>query len=521
MYLLNNLRLAPRMAFGFGSVLLMLAVVVTLAAVRFRAVDAATDALVNDAWVKADAVTQLDAATRANGTRTLELLLTTDAARMGELRSRIQRNRERADDALQTLQQRVHLAEGRQLLAEIVTLRTQYVESFSRIDADVAADHRDQALERSRRETLPLLERLQERTGVLARLQGRIAKDAGRSVHESVQTDLVTVVSIGLAALALGAAFAWGLSRSITRPLQSALGIARRIAAGDLTVHIDAARRDEIGDLLRAMRDMNAGLAAVVGTVRANAESVACASSQIARGNLDLSQRTEEQASALQQTAASMEQLNSTVQQNADNARQADRMAQNASQVAGRGGDAVTRVVGTMQGIQDGSRRIGDIIGTIDGIAFQTNILALNAAVEAARAGEEGRGFAVVAAEVRSLAQRSAAAAREIKGLITANLEQVEQGSALAADAGATMNEVVLAIRRVSEIVGEISAASSEQSTGVGQVGEAVSQMDQVTQQNASLVEESAAAAESLRVQAGQLVQAVSTFRLQARPWRP
>ncbi len=256
-------------------------------------------------------------------------------------------------------------------------------------------------------------------------------------------------------------------------------------------------RADEVGELLQAMRDMNGALADVVGTVRGNAESVATASSQIAQGNLDLSQRTEEQASALQQTAASMEQLSSTVQQNAANARQANQLAQGASQVAGQGGDAVAQVVSTMERIHEGSRRIGDIIGTIDGIAFQTNILALNAAVEAARAGEQGRGFAVVAGEVRSLAQRSAAAAREIKSLISANVEQVEAGSTLVQNAGATMGEVVAAIRRVSQIVEEISVASTEQSTGVGQVGEAVTQMDQATQQNAALVEEMAAAARS------------------------
>ncbi len=516
MQLINNLRLGVRMALGFGSVLLLLAFVVGMSAIRFSEMDRATDSLVNEAWAKSEAVKDLDAATRANGTRTLELLLTTDATRRAELRARIEANRARASAAIEQLHKRVRLPQGRQLLAEIVVLRSAYVDSFRQVDAEVRAGSTDAAVERSRTQTIPLLDRLQERTGALAQLQGHIARQAGEEMHAAVQSDLITILALGAGALLVGVAFAWGLSRSITRPVHAALDLARRVAAGDLTTETDTVRRDELGDLLRAMGDMRQKLASVVGTVRGNAESVACASSQIARGNLDLSQRTEEQASALQQTAASMEQLSSTVQQNADNARQANQLAQNASQVAGRGGDAVAKVVVTMQGIHDGARRIGDIIGTIDGIAFQTNLLALNASVEAARAGEQGRGFAVVAGEVRSLAQRSAAAAREIKSLISANLEQVEQGGHLVTDAGATMNQVVAAIRRVSDIVGEISAASAEQSTGVGQVGEAVSQMDQVTQQNAALVEESAAAADSLRLQAEQLVSSVATFRLQA-----
>ncbi|MFO1337065.1 MAG: methyl-accepting chemotaxis protein [Burkholderiaceae bacterium] len=513
MQLLNNLRLGTRMSLGFGGVLLMLALVVGLSVARFRAVDAATDNLVNESWVKAEAVKDLEAATRANGTRTLEMLITTEPSRLAELRARIEKNRARASAAIETLQKLVQRPEGKQLLAEIVTLRGQYVESFTRIDAEVAAGRREAAIDLSHRETVPLLEQLQQRTMALAQLQSRIAKDAGESVHTTVQADQTRLLSLGLVAMGLGALCAWGLTRSITGPIRTALGIARQIASGDLTAKIEVDRRDEVGDLLQAMRDMNESLVAVVGSVRGNAESVATASSQIAQGNLDLSQRTEEQASALQQTAASMEQLGSTVQQNADNAQQANQMALSASQVASQGGEAVAKVVCTMQGIHEGSRRIGDIIGTIDGIAFQTNILALNAAVEAARAGEQGRGFAVVATEVRSLAQRSAEAAREIKRLILSNVEQVETGSRLVEDAGATMDRVVAAIRRVSDIVGEISAASTEQSTGVGQVGEAVGQMDLVTQQNAALVEESAAAA-SLRAQAEQLVRAVSAFRL-------
>ena len=322
---------------------------------------------------------------------------------------------------------------------------------------------------------------------------------------------------IGGSLIALLVAITLGIinTRAITSPLQQALALTKAVANGDLRTDIRVAGRDETAQLLNALKTMQTNLAEVVGGVRHNAEGVASASAQIAQGNADLSRRTEDQASALEETAASMEELGSTVRQNADNARQANQLAQGASSVAARGGEVVSQVVHTMKGINDSSRRIADILGVIDGIAFQTNILALNAAVEAARAGEQGRGFAVVASEVRSLAQRSADAAKEIKGLISASVERVEQGSALVDQAGTTMAEIVTAIRHVSDIMAEISAASDEQSTGVRQVGEAVAQMDQTTQQNAALVEESSAAAEGLKDQAQQLVQAVSIFKLQ------
>ena len=304
------------------------------------------------------------------------------------------------------------------------------------------------------------------------------------------------------------------LALSLTRPLARALRHAEQVADGDLRSRVHVIGRNEIAQLLQALDRMSDRLTTVVSKVRANSESVATASAEIAQGNQDLSQRTEQQASALEETAASMEQLGSTVKQNADNARQANQLAMNASSVAVQGGDVVGQVVETMKGINDSSRKIVDIISVIDGIAFQTNILALNAAVEAARAGEQGRGFAVVASEVRGLAQRSAAAAKEIKQLISVSVERVEQGTALVDRAGTTMTEIVSSIKRVTDIMGEISAASAEQSTGVAQVGEAVSQMDQATQQNSALVEESAAAAESLKGQAHQLVQVVAVFKL-------
>ena len=323
-----------------------------------------------------------------------------------------------------------------------------------------------------------------------------------------------------LIAVALGALLAFTVTRSIVRPVQRGKEAAENIADGDLTHPIEANGNDETGQLLQALATMQSRLASIVGNVRHNAEGVATASTEIASGNNDLSARTEQQASALQETAASMEQLGSTVRQNADNARQANQLAMSASTVAQQGGDVVAEVVTTMKGINDSSKKIADIISVIDGIAFQTNILALNAAVEAARAGEQGRGFAVVAGEVRSLAQRSAEAAKEIKGLIGTSVERVERGTALVDKAGATMSEVVASIRRVTDIMSEISAASSEQSQGVSQVGEAITQMDQATQQNAALVEQSAAAADSLKTQAGQLVDAVAVFRLSAHAAR-
>ena len=318
-------------------------------------------------------------------------------------------------------------------------------------------------------------------------------------------TVLATVLALYLGTL---------IVRGITRPLIQATRIAEAVSQGDLSQTITWQGRDEIASLLQALSDMQAGLSAVVSNVRKGSEGVATASSEIAQGNHDLSARTESQASALEQTAASMEQLSAAVKQNADSAMQVNQLAKNASTVAIKGGEVVAQVVNTMKDINDSSRKISDIISVIDGIAFQTNILALNAAVEAARAGEQGRGFAVVASEVRSLAGRSANAAKEIKSLINTSVERVEQGTALVDQAGTTMNEVVSSIRRVTDIVGEISLASNEQASGVAQVGEAVIQMDQVTQQNAALVEQMAAAASSLRSQSQDLVQAVAVFKI-------
>ena len=351
----------------------------------------------------------------------------------------------------------------------------------------------------------------------LQKLIGMNAKGAQQS-SETAEAAYVSARTVVITALVISIAMALLMSRllirSITVPLRRAVEVADAVADGDLRQAVDAQGADEAAQLMRALDRMRQGLTHTVSRVRANAESVSTASSEIAQGNADLSQRTEEQASALQETAATMSELASTVRSNADNARQADQLARSASDAARQGGSAVGDVVDTMRGISDSSRKIADIIGTIDGIAFQTNILALNAAVEAARAGEQGRGFAVVAGEVRTLAQRSADAAKEIKHLITHSVEQVERGSQQVDTAGNSMQSLVQAIQRVTDIVGEISTASVEQADGVGQVEQAVSQMDQVTQQNAALVEESAAAAESLNQQAQQMVEIVSVFRV-------
>ena len=322
------------------------------------------------------------------------------------------------------------------------------------------------------------------------------------------------VVAMIAAAIGLAALLGISIARAITVPLRQAVGLAEAVAGGDLTRQIDASGRDETAQLQRALGAMVANLRTIVAEVRGGVESVGTASNQIATGNIDLSQRTEEQAANLQQTAASMEQITSTVRQNADNASAASQLAASAREVARRGGAAVDQVVGTMAGISTSSSRIADIVGVIDGIAFQTNLLALNAAVEAARAGEQGRGFAVVAGEVRALAQRSGQAAREIKALIAQSVGQVDDGARQVAEAGETMRHIVAEVQRVDDLVSAISAASQEQTRGIEQVGQAVAQLDQVTQQNAALVEESAAAADSMRVQAGHLSQAVAAFKV-------
>jgi len=343
--------------------------------------------------------------------------------------------------------------------------------------------------------------------------QSSVQKADALSTHTKANITLALLV---VAALGLGIGAAVIITRSIVVPIQQAVQVASTVAEGDLTARIDVRGKDETAQLLQALKHMNDGLVAVVSKVRQSSDSIATGSTQIAAGTVDLSQRTEEQASNLEETAASMEELTSTVRTNAETAHQASELADSAAKAAANGGAVVQQVIETMDGISQSSKKIADIIGVIDGIAFQTNILALNAAVEAARAGEQGRGFAVVASEVRALAQRSAGAAKEIKLLISDSVEKVDAGSRQVNDAGKSMEEIVNQVQRVNRLIGEISSATGEQSSGINQVGDAVTQLDQVTQQNAALVEESAAAADSLKHQAGELLQAVSVFKLAA-----
>ena len=340
---------------------------------------------------------------------------------------------------------------------------------------------------------------------------GQASYDASSAIYKSSR---VWIILLCVVSVSLGLALALWIAGVISRPLQAAVRIAKTVAAGDLSIDIRADTKDETGQLLQALKEMNANLLSVVREVRQGTDAIATASTQIATGNMDLSARTESQAGSLEETASSMEELTSTVKHNSDNARQANQLAQSATEVAQRGGDVVSRVVNTMDSINVSSKKIVDIISVIDGIAFQTNILALNAAVEAARAGEQGRGFAVVASEVRNLAQRSASAAKEIKILIDDSVTQVVQGTRLVAEAGATMQDVVTSVQRVNDVISEITSASAEQSAGIDQINNAIIDIDEITQQNAALVEEAAAAAASLQEQADNLSRVVSVFKL-------
>ncbi len=460
---------------------------------------------------------------RAIGVRDM-VLVRTDADRQAAKAMAVQANEELATKLKALKDEAAHAPDAsdrdRALVDEIDKVEAQYRPVAEAIVRLASSGQHDEAIDKMNTDCRPLLAALL--TAAKAYISYGDVR-AKRDVQLAFST-YTTQRSELMAISAFATLFAITVGWLITRRMMASLGgepadlgsAAQRVAQGDLRP-VSGADAAPTGSVLASMGAMRDQLVGLIGQVKTSAESIATASTQIAQGNLDLSQRTEEQATSLQEAAASMEQLGATVRHTADNAKQANHLALGASAVALKGGSVVAEVVSTMNGINDSSKKIADIIGVIDGIAFQTNILALNAAVEAARAGDQGRGFAVVASEVRSLAQRSAEAAKEIKTLISTSVARVEQGSRLVDQAGVTMDEIVQAIQRVATIMAEISKASGEQSDGVGQVGEAVSQMDQVTQQNAALVEESAAAAESLKVQAQQLVQAVSLFRLSGK----
>ncbi len=509
---LNNIKVGSRLALSFGLVLLLTVVIAGVGVWRLQDLATVTHRLTSTDNERLRAAVQWRQGIDQNWIRTRAALLNADSSHLAHWQAEMDATSRGVDTSRKTVEQLLETDEGRRQIADIDAAREAYRKPRADLFKRKAAGEDISALVDSQLKPLSdayiaALRALEERQLLL------YERTRDQATAEASQGRLI-LISAAVLALLLGASLAWLLSRSITAPLQLAVRRAGQIAEGDLTHPINVQGRDEAAALLDALHHMQNSLTRVVANVRGNAESVATASAQIAQGNHDLSARTESQASALEETAASMEELGATVRQNADNAAQANQLAMNASTVAVQGGEVVAEVVDTMRGINDASRKIADIIGVIDGIAFQTNILALNAAVEAARAGEQGRGFAVVAGEVRSLAQRSAEAAKEIKQLITDSVQRVEQGTQLVDKAGNTMTEVVGAIRRVTDIMGEISAASREQSAGVSQVGEAITQMDQATQQNAALVEESSAAASSLNQQAGDLVQAVAVFKL-------
>ena len=391
----------------------------------------------------------------------------------------------------------------------------QYLDEDKKIVDISRAFRKDDALKEIRGDSLAAIVELDKMVEHLVKINSDGSASAASNGEAIFTKARAWMAGLMVVMVVLGFGLAWWIARVVSQPLEFAVEVARRVTGGDLTSVIEVRSNDETGQLIQALKDMNQSLQNIVGEVRSGTDTIATASGQIAAGNQNLSQRTEEQASSLEETAASMEQLTSTVKQNADNASQANQLAVSASEVALHGGIVVSQVVSTMGAINTSSKKIVDIIGVIDGIAFQTNILALNAAVEAARAGEQGRGFAVVAAEVRNLAQRSAAAAKEIKSLIDDSVEKVGVGTRLVDQAGSTMDEIVASVRRVTDIMGEITAASQEQTAGIEQINQAVSQMDQVTQQNAALVEEAAAAAASLQEQASALAEVVGGFKLE------
>ena len=527
----TRMKVSTRLILAFGPIVLLTIVLILLGANRLAAQADSLDSVVDNRWPNAQAAFNLEQQASSVAISLRNMMLNEDAVDRKKQREHIDAARTSADESLALLAKSTVRPEGKEILQRILKTQEDYVQGQMALLGLIEGNQHEDARSYLTHTLRPRLQAYQAAAQDMTGHQKQLITRYREQAHSDYSSSLMVFAAIGIAALGIALVSGWLITRSLSKELggepNEAAQVALAVSEGDLLRRIPVRPGDD-SSLIASLAKMQAGLTSVVSSVRTGSESVATASAEIAQGNQDLSARTESQASALQETAASMEQLNSAVRQNADNARQANQLAQSASAVAMQGGEVVADVVRTMKEINDSSHKIADIIGVIDGIAFQTNILALNAAVEAARAGEQGRGFAVVASEVRSLAGRSAEAAQEIKGLIHASVERVETGTALVDRAGQTMAEVVGAIQRVTNIMGEISAASSEQSQGVAQVGEAVTQMDQATQQNAALVEEMAAAAASLNTQAQELVDTVAVFKLgapsssaNARPQRP
>ena len=520
MSFISNLKIGTRLAAGFGSVLLLLVAIVTVSYLRLNDLSAGTESIVNDRMPKIQMAADINQNIMVVARAARNLLIAEDKGLEKAQIAAIEKANEENAQLIAKLRPMIHTEKGKADLAKFDEARNNYQKVLETLlslaDTSSAKHDAKKAAEFLFGEFAVAANAYTEAGKAFGVGQRDYATKTGTAALDIAASAKTLMLTMALLAALIAVAIGVFVTRSITRPLAQAVGLAEKVAAGDLTGRVDAENGDETGRLLRALKDMNANLVNIVGEVRASTEAIGSGTKQIASGNADLSQRTEEQASSLEETASSMEELTSTVKQNAENARQANQLAQGASAVAVKGGDVVSQVVETMSGINESSKKIVDIIGVIDGIAFQTNILALNAAVEAARAGEQGRGFAVVASEVRTLAQRSAAAAKEIKALIGDSVEKVGAGTKLVDQAGQTMQEIVTSVKRVTDIMAEITAASQEQSAGIEQVNQAVTQMDEVTQQNAALVEEAAAAAESLDEQAGNLAKAVAVFKLDA-----
>ncbi|KPF69409.1 hypothetical protein IP84_06055 [beta proteobacterium AAP99] len=511
---LFKLRIGPRLALGFAVVLLIAVAVAATGLWQLVAQQRMTDEIVDKDMRKVALSADWLGAVELNWTRTQSIMRSADPMYGDELKLEVEKTSKLITELQKQIEPLVATAEGKALLEEVGKSREAY--RSKRVDFMKRHDAGQDLGPRVASELGPLAKTYVERIRAFKLHELDRLKAAETASKADFKRGVAILIGGTVTAILLGLGFAWMLARSVVGPLARASASAERMATGDLTETIDVQGRDEAADMLRSLVRMQDSLREVVGRVRTGVDSVATAAAQIASGNQDLSGRTEQQASNLQQTAASMDQMTSTVGAAAENARQANQLALSATDVANRGGEAVGQVVAQMNEIAASSKKISEIISVIDGIAFQTNILALNAAVEAARAGEQGRGFAVVATEVRTLAQRSAEAAKEIKSLIASSVEKVEVGTQMVDAAGKTMEDLVGQVRRVGDLIGEITAASQEQTAGITQINQAVGQLDQMTQQNAALVEENAAAADSMRQQADGLQQAVGVFRLSA-----